>query len=104
VKEEVWFVGSVLLTGGGYEVKAAMRWQELENQLHSQKRGNQAELRELAQKLGSSEALRDSVSSELSAYELRCSSLESQVCHALYFITDYSNVCQCSESALLCSL
>jgi len=53
--------------------------QELENYLHTQKTRKQDELREIAQKLISSEVLMGAVSSELSAYELRFTTLVSQV-------------------------
>jgi len=53
--------------------------QELENYLHSQKTRKQDELREVAQKLINGEVLGATVSSELSAYELRCNSLVLQV-------------------------
>jgi len=53
--------------------------QELENYLHTQKSRKQDELREIAQKLVSNEVLVGAVSSELSAYELRFTTLVSQV-------------------------
>jgi len=53
--------------------------QELENYLHSQKTEKRDELREIAQKMISSEILEGAVSSELCAYELRCTTLVSQV-------------------------
>jgi len=51
----------------------------LENYLHSQNREKQDELREIAARLRNSEVLRDAVSSEMSAYERRCTALVSQV-------------------------
>ena len=53
--------------------------QELENYLHSQKTEKRDELREIAQKMISSEILEGAVSSELCAYELRSTTLVSQV-------------------------
>jgi len=61
-------------------------FQELENHLHSQKTSKQEELREIAQRLISSEVLAATVSSELSAYELRCNTLVTQVCHCINII------------------
>ena len=53
--------------------------QELENYLHTQKTQKQDELREVAQKLINSEVLIGAVSSQLSAYQLRCITLVTQV-------------------------
>jgi len=53
--------------------------QELENYLHTQKTQKQDELREIAQKLISNEVFLGAVSSELSAHELRFTTLVSQV-------------------------
>jgi len=53
--------------------------QELENYLHSQKTSKRDELRQIAERLISSEVVAATVSSELSAYELRSTALVTQV-------------------------
>ena len=47
--------------------------------MHSQKTDKQDYLRELANKMTSSDILVDTVSSEMSAFELRCTTLVAQV-------------------------